>query len=163
MLNYKKEATDEKLIELGIRENIANKEIDIITIQYTDGRFSEGYTDDFSPTIPFFHLSQIADKSQAEDSKIYFDNIKLIYFIQSTEDNAVDNNDKCIPPFGPEIEVTFKDGEVLQGIMIESRPNGFGFFLLTDQNNIMRKVFVLDTAIKKIRDLKINHLQKKQI
>ena len=138
----------------GIKENIVQKELDIITIQHVDGRFSEGYTNDFSPTIPFFHLSQLAEKYQDEGKKIYFDTIKLIDFIQSVEDNSFEKCDTCTPPSGPTIEVTFKDGQVLQGMMIDSRPNGFGFFLFVNQNNRKRKVFLVDTAIQRIRDVK---------
>jgi hypothetical protein len=149
----KNSTNDKKKVNLRGEGKLVHSELDMIAIQDADGRFFEGYTDDFSPTIPFFHLFQTAEKFNNERQKIYFDNIKLIYFIRSVVDNSFHNGDTCIPPSGPTTEVTFKDGEVLQGIKIDSRPNGFGFFILTNQNNITRKVFMVDTAIQKIRDL----------
>lgn len=145
---------DKKKVNLRGEGKFVHRELDMITIQDADGRFFEGYTDDFSPTIPFFHLFQTAEKTNNESQKIYFDNIKLIYFIRSIVNNSFNNSDTCIPTSGPTTEVTFKDGEVLKGIMIDSRPNGFGFFLSTEQNNIPVKVFAVDTAIKKIQDFK---------
>ena len=138
----------------GIKEDIVQKELNLIAIQHVDGRFSKGYTNDFSPTIPFFHLAQIAEKSTDEGKKIYFDTIKLIDFSQSVEDNYFEKSDPCSPTSCPAIEVTFKDGEVLQGMMIDSRPNGFGFFLSVNQDNRKRKVFLVDSAIQRIRDVK---------
>jgi len=145
---------DEKMVNVGIKKNLDTKTLDRLEIQDTDGMFFKGCSDDFSPLIPFFHLYQDTEKSREKGAKIYLDNVKLIYFMRSTEDDSFEKSEKRIPPPGPTIEVTCKDGEVLQGIMIDSRPNGFGFFLLTNQNNITKRVFVVDTAIKKIRGLK---------
>jgi len=144
----------EKKVNLLLEGKIVDRDLDMIAIQFSDGSFCEGYTDDFSPTIPFFHLFQFSEKYQDKGLKIYFDNVKLIYFPGSNKDDFDNNSDKCLSPSRHEIEVTFKDGHVLRGIMIKSRPNSCGFSLLTGQNNSATRVFVVDAAIKKIRDLK---------
>ena len=73
VIDDKNLTNDTKKINVGREGKIVHGPLDMISIQYADGRFSEGYTDDFSPTIPFFHLSQITDKSHDENTKIFFD------------------------------------------------------------------------------------------
>ena len=129
---------------LGSRENNANDVMDTLIIRYKNGSFLEGYANDFTSAVPFFRLYGKDDKTKNEATKIYFDDIQLILFTRSIGQE---------PARKPKLEITFKDGEVLRGTITKSRPNGLGFFLSTEQNNIPVRVFVVDSAIKKIQYL----------
>jgi hypothetical protein len=145
---------DDAMIKIRTKEYINDIELEKVIIQDKGGRIFEGYTDNFSPSIPCFHIFQRSDESTYTHTKVYFDGLKLIFFEHDHEDIPFDNDDEHLPinqiSSGRKLEITFHDGEVIIGTWIDCSPNNHGFFLLTDGNNITKRVFVCNASIRKI-------------
>ena len=160
MYDYNEVATTDKIPSnkkesagLATNENFYKK----VTLQYKDGRLLTGYTNDFFPNIPFFHLFQPYDKPTDKDTIIYLDELKRISFDQNSKENIFHDTQHHSENKGitnDKVEIVFKDGEVLRGTIIDYRPNSFGFFLWTDINNVPMKAFVISSAMRKILEAK---------
>ncbi len=126
-----------------------------VVIRYADGRLVKGYTNDFFPNKPSFHVAEGAGDQGVEVS---VKDLKAVFFVKDFNGRPEHNERKDFikgkEPAGRKVEVTFVDGEVIVGATLGYDPVRSGFFVTPSdpQSNNMR-VFVLSSAVKDFRFL----------
>ncbi len=132
-----------------------NESIKIIA-RYTNGKIIKGYTPDFFPKKPFFHVYKSVFESENEGVKVHLKELKAVFFVKDFEGNPSHDERKEFAKdqnlHGRKIEITFRDSEILVGTTTGYDPHREGFFLfpVDPQSNNLR-VFVLSRAVKKVR------------
>jgi hypothetical protein len=129
-----------------------------IVVRYADGRLIKGYTNDFFPNKPLFHIRPIESDSANKGVEVFVKDLKAAFFVKDFIGNPAHNEKKDFTagqqPAGRKVEVTFTDNEVLIGTTLGYDPNRPGFFVTSadpESNNL--RVFVVSTAVKKFRYL----------
>ena len=129
-----------------------------IVVRYADGRVMKGYTQDFFPNKPQFHLFPAAAGPSGEAMTVLLKELKGVFFVRDFEGNPQHHEQKKFAegghPSGRKMEVTFVDGEVLVGATMGYDPQRPGFFLSPadpETNNL--RVFVVSAAVSKVRPL----------
>jgi len=129
-----------------------------IVLRYVDGKILKGYSLDFNPTRPFFHLQMQSQAPGNQPLKIELKDLKAVFFVKTYEGNKHHKKRKGFLPTdrlqGRKVEVTFVDDEVIQGATMGYDPQRLGFFLLpadSDSNNV--RIFVVSSAVKSFRFL----------
>ena len=130
-----------------------------IVLRHLSGKIMKGYSMDFNPNKSSFHLRQ--DPTGVSGDKpidLRIGDLKAIFFVKTFEGNPNHSERKSFVEgdklHGRKVEVTFVDGEVLQGSTLAYDPKRPGFFLFPpdpEGNNI--RVFVVSSAVKKFRYL----------
>ncbi len=128
-----------------------------VVAHFLDGSLLKGYVQDFNPLTPIFHLL----KDTAPGTKpilVKTVDLKALFFVKTLAGNREYNERKLFNeddhPQGRRIEITFKDGEVLQGSALGYDPQRPGFFLLPVDpysNNI--RIYVVINNVEKLRFL----------
>jgi hypothetical protein len=122
-----------------------------VIIRHQDGRVTKGFTLDFSPGRPKFHLTPVGENQQM--CEILTDSLKAIFYVKSFEGDPRPNHSPSTPTAesmqqpGLKIKVTFKDGEEMLGTCNGYSPDRPGFFMLptgNDCNNM--RVYVVKAA-----------------
>lgn len=125
-----------------------------IVVRYADRRILKGYTNDFFPDKPSFHLFQnrlIPTKWE----NIILEEVKAVFIVKDFKGNPSRDKSKTLSNeeiiHGRKVKVTFTDGETLVGTTISYDPHKLGFFLfpMDPQSNNLR-VFVVFKAAKNI-------------
>jgi hypothetical protein len=125
--------------------------------RYADGRLIKGYTYDFHPARPRFHV--FPDPSVVESpTRVVLEDLKAVFFVRDHAGDARYNERKHFlrgeQPGPRHVEVAFRDGEVLVGIAEDFKPGGAGFFLTpVDPRSNNLRVFVVDRAMRGVRFL----------
>ena len=127
-----------------------------VVLRYSDGAIMKGYTEDFHPDNPTFHFHE--DPQGSSPTEMAVDGLKALFLVRSFEGNPRYNERKAFTEedksYGEKVEVTFGDGEVMQGSRVGCQPQGPGFLLLPSDpksNNIL--VFAVSTAVRHFRYL----------
>ncbi len=128
-----------------------------VVIRYADGKLIKGYTNDFFPNKPLFHVHPIEIESGTKVVDVFVKELKAVFFAKDFTGNPAHNEKNQFEgpqPPGRKVEVTFADGEVLVGATLGYDPNRLGFFVTPadPQSNNLR-VFVVCTAVRKFRYL----------
>jgi hypothetical protein len=129
-----------------------------VVMRYANGRIIKGYTNDFFPNKPMFHVRPIESQPTDKDVEVYLKELKAIFFVKDFMGNPAYNEKKDFvenqQSSGRKVEVTFKDGEVLVGTTLGYDPNRLGFFVtpIDEQSNNLR-AFVVAAAVRKFRFL----------
>jgi hypothetical protein len=129
-----------------------------VVVRYADGRIIKGYTNDFFPNKPMFHIRPVDSEPAHKGTEIIVAELKAVFFVKDFAGNpAYDERKHFIEGqtiSGRKIEVTFKDNEVLVGTTLGYDPQRIGFFLIPadpDSNNI--RAFAVVTAVSNFRYL----------
>ena len=126
-----------------------------IIARYADGKISKGYTHDFFPNKPFFHVHEASGDSSGEGTKVLLKELKAVFFVRDFEgDPSYDERKEFAKgqnPHGRKIEVLFKDGEKLVGTTTGYDPRRDGFFLfpVDPQSNNLR-AYIISSAVQKV-------------
>ena len=127
-----------------------------IVVRFQDGKMVKGYTQNFFPNRPVFHVLPINAASGTETVEIRVSELKAVFFVRDFMGNKGYDERKVIDPGekvqGRLIEVTFRDGEVLVGSTTGYDPKRPGFFFFPvdpKSNNI--KAYILSSAIRGVR------------
>ena len=136
-----------------------------IVIRFADGRIEKGYSQDFFPNKPVFHLFKSLSKGAANHKEIHLANLKAIFFVKTFAGNPDYKERKRFVEGdiaqGRKAEVVFLDGEILQGSVLGYDPNSPGFFLFpSDPKSNNQRVFVINSAVKNFRYLEEVTVQK---
>jgi hypothetical protein len=125
-----------------------------IVARFADGRIKKGCTWDFSPSRRIFHIAIDRDGQPTDMEQVDLADLKAVYFVKTfagtpdyAERKEFADGDR---PKGPKVEVTFADGEILQGSVLRYKTQETGFFLFPvdpDSNNLA--IFAVNTAVKK--------------
>jgi hypothetical protein len=129
-----------------------------IVARFRDGRIEKGYTQDFFPSKPTFHLSKSLNKDSSGMERISLVDLKGVFFVKSFAGDPSYEEQKepigQVARIGRNVEVTFLDGEVIAGSALSYNPTDFGFFLFPpDPRNNNSKIFVINKAVKDCRYL----------
>jgi len=122
-----------------------------IVVRYLDGRLLKGYTGDFLPTKPVFHLAPFDALPTEKPVQVQVSELKAVFFVKSLTGNR-DYNEKLEftpgkPVVGRKIRVVFKDGEILVGTTQGYDPSRIGFFLIpVDPQSNNERCFVVGRA-----------------
>lgn len=129
-----------------------------IVVRYANGKTLKGYSQDFSPLSPHFHVRKDGIAGPEGGQQVFVRDLKAVFFVRNfAGDNAYEERKSFVAGkslSGRKIEVIFKDGEVLVGTTTgydTSRP-GFFLFPADDRGNNTR-AFVVTAAIKNVRFL----------
>jgi len=126
-----------------------------IVVRFADGRIVKGYTHDFYPNKPLFHMASSIDDISKEEAIIQIKDLKAVFCVKEFTGDASYNEKKAFcatdQAHGRKIEVQFKDGEILVGTTVGYTPDRLGFFLLpVDAKGNNERVFIVSAAVKKV-------------
>ena len=125
-----------------------------LVVRYLDGRVLKGHTLDFSSTKDSFHLLPLDDPLASIEVRL--SQIKAVFFVRDflgqREYDVRPEFDGSHPVMGKKIQVTFNDGEVLEGTSEVYMPNRKGFILFpADRQSNAEKVFVVNSSVKEVK------------
>jgi len=130
-----------------------------IVARFADGRIKKGCTWDFSPNKRIFHIAIDHDGQPTAMEQVDLADLKAVYFVKTfagapdyAERKEFADGDS---PKGPKVEVTFADGEILQGSVLRYKTKETGFFLFpVDPKSNNLAIFAVNAAVKKFRYLR---------
>jgi hypothetical protein len=129
-----------------------------VIMRYANGKLIKGYTNDFFPNKPLFHVQSIESQPTDKGVEVYVKELKAVCFVKDFVGNAAYDEIRHLAEgqqySGRKVEVTFADGEVLVGSTMGYDPSRLGFFVtpVDPQSNNLR-VFVISAAVKNFRFL----------
>jgi hypothetical protein len=129
-----------------------------IVARFLNGQIKKGYSQDFFPNKPVFHLSGDTKATPGEPEQVHLNELKAVFFVKNFSGNPDYEEQKRFAEgdkaSGRKVEITFVDGEVLQGSVLGYNPQKAGFFLfLADPKGNNARVFVVKDAVKNFRYL----------
>ena len=120
----------------------------LVAVRYLDGRVIKGWTADFNPQRPLFHVSE-SERSPVVTVRL--PELKAVFFVRTPGGNADHEERKDFElRQTPErqVWVQFKDGEELAGFSSSPASGGAGFYLMpADPDSNMERAYVLRAAI----------------
>jgi hypothetical protein len=124
-----------------------------IVARYLDGRMVKGFTQDFNPNKPAFHIFSQEASSARESMEVLVKDLKAVFFVRDfigkpdyDERKSFAEGEK---PAGRVVEVKFTDGEVLVGSTLGYDPNRPGFFIFpADPKSNNARVFVVSKSAR---------------
>ena len=127
-----------------------------IVARYLDGKMIKGFTQDFSPNKPAFHIFPL--DAPNESVEILLKELKAVFFVRDFAGRPeYDERKHFTPeerPSGRIVEVTFVDGEVMVGSTVAYDPKRPGFFIFpADPQGNNARVFALSKAVRTVRYL----------
>lgn len=129
-----------------------------IVVRYTDGTTLKGFTQNFFPNKPTFHLTPCESNEVKGIVEVRLDRLKAIFFVRDFVGDKTFQEKKRIAegekPQGRLIEVTCRDGEMILGTTTGYDPKRPGFFLFpVDRNSNNVKAYIVSAAVAKARFL----------
>ena len=131
-----------------------------IVVHDKNGRLFKGYSYDFSPNKPHFHLSPSVARLSPRDEavQVRIKDLKAVFFVKDFAGDPSYNERKCFAederPPGRKLEVKFSDGEMLVGSTMAYDRRRPGFFLIpADPKSNNLKVFAVSRAVTSVRFL----------
>ena len=126
-----------------------------IVVRYQDGRILKGYTVDFLPTRPTFHVTLIDAPQDAKPLVIRMEEVKAIFFVKDFVGNRERKQAQDFPAgkpvVGRKIRVVFQDGETLVGTTQGYDPTRPGFFVIpADPASNNDRCFVVTRATQQV-------------
>ncbi|MGQ9702497.1 MAG: DUF6982 domain-containing protein [bacterium] len=129
-----------------------------VVVHYLDHHIERGYTSDFRPDKPLFHLI-VKEKDKEKSVAVKIANLKAVFFVKELlgrsrtrpvhKKTFNDIEDKNL--IGKKVKVEFVDGEVLYGITMGYSPQRQGFFFNPiDQESNNERIFAVLSAVKDI-------------
>jgi Ca2+-binding RTX toxin-like protein len=126
-----------------------------IVVRFRDGKIIKGYTGDFLPTKPAFHITPLDAPDGTKPFLVQVADLKAVFFVKDLVGNPAHSErlefrpDK--PPVGKKIRVVFNDGEILVGTTQGYDPTRVGFFLVpADHESNNERCFVVGSAAAKV-------------
>jgi hypothetical protein len=134
---------------------MAMGENNLVVARYRNGQVVKGYTRDFFPERPLFH---VLPRGGSQPVPVRTAELKGVFFVRDLLGNRLRHKNRRFPALDPgpqsgrRIAVLFEDGELLVGhsqTYSVERP-GFFVFPLDPQGNNLR-VYVLRAAVKQVK------------
>ena len=127
-----------------------------IVARYRDGRVRKGYTENFFPNKPKFHLRPLGAAATVEAEEVQLGELKAVFFVRDFSGDRVYKERKTLmegeKTQGRVIEVTFADGETLVGTTMGYDPRRPGYFIFPiDPKTNNLKIFVVSAAVRSSR------------
>ncbi|HYQ48542.1 MAG TPA: hypothetical protein VEP69_05715 [Thermodesulfovibrionales bacterium] len=129
-----------------------------VIIRYLDGRLIKGFTNDFSPNKPQFHVRPADAGPTDRGVDVQIRDLKAVFFVKDFAGDPAYHEKKEFSSLqqavGRKMEVTFKDGEVMVGSTMGHDPKRPGFFLTpADPQCNMLRVYIIAGAVTRFRFL----------
>ena len=129
-----------------------------IVVRYRDGKIVKGFTQNFFPNKPVFHVVPLEGGGSTPPLEISMADLKAVFFVRDFAGNKALKERKHLAegekPHGRLIEVTCVDGEVIVGTTTGYDPVRPGFFLFpVDQKSNNVKAYIVSAAVRKVRQL----------
>ena len=136
---------------LASRAVIGNK----VVARYRDGRVVKGFTQDFLPNRPAFHLAPEEGPAAGKPVLVELAALKAVFFVKDLQGDPrrVDRHefDPAKPVIGRKVRVVFTDGETILGTTHGYQPGCPGFFLApADPQSNADRCFVVTAATQAI-------------
>ena len=129
-----------------------------IVVRYRNGKILKGYTQNFFPNKPVFHVNRHGGTGPGDVVEVNLDDLKAVFFVRDFMGNAKHVDRKQLAPGerpqGRLMEVTCSDGEVMVGTTTGYDPKRPAFFLFPidpSSNNV--RVFMVTSAVRTARFL----------
>ena len=131
-------------------------EVNKIVARYRDGRVRKGYTENFFPDKPKFHLRPLGAADPGKSEEVTLGELKAVFFVRDFSGDRVYKERKTLmegeKTQGRVVEVTFVDGEVLVGTTMGYDPRRPGYFIFPiDPKTNNLKIFVVSAAVRSSR------------
>jgi len=129
-----------------------------IVVRYQSGKILKGYTQNFFPNKPMFHVNLLGASGSGDLVEVILEDLKAVFFVRDFTGNAKHVERKQLAPGdrpqGRLMEVTCKDGEVMVGTTTGYDPNRPAFFLFPiDPSTNNMRVFMVTSAVRTTRFL----------
>ena len=129
-----------------------------IVVRYKTGKILKGYTQNFFPNKPMFHLNPLGATGSGHLVEVMVEELKAIFYVRDFTGNAKHVDKKQLAPGerpqGRLMEVACLDGEVIVGTTTGYDPKRSGFFLFPiDPSANNARVFMVINAVKAARFL----------
>lgn len=129
-----------------------------VVLRYLDGKLIKGYTNDFLPNKPSFHVHPVETGLTDKGIEVVVNQLKAIFFVKDfTGDPSYTDRKHSAEskqPVGRKVEVKFVDGEVMVGFTVGYDPKRPGFFLTpTDSEVNNLRVYAVSSAVRAVRFL----------
>ena len=127
-----------------------------IVARFKDGQIMKGFTNDFLPTKPTFHLNTAAEGSPAKSVEVRIADLKAIFFVKDLDSKAQPHThgqdfDPAKPAIGRKIRVVFQDGEILTGTTQGYDASRPGFFVIpADPRSNNDRCFVVKASTQQV-------------
>jgi hypothetical protein len=127
-----------------------------VVVRYADGRLVKGYTFDFGPAQPRFHVFEQPSASGAS-TLVLVRELKAVFFVRDFIGNPARQDDHKFPSgetARTHVEVRFRDGEMMVGTADSPADDPQGFFLIPadpESNNL--RVYVVAASTRAIYPL----------
>jgi hypothetical protein len=129
-----------------------------IVVRYRNGTVVKGFTQNFFPNKPVFHVVPQVGGVPKEPLEVSMDQLKAVFFVRDFIGNRT-HKERKQPGEGDRlqgrlIEVTCEDGELLVGSTTGYDPKRAGFFLFpVDPHSNNLKVYLVSASVRKVRYL----------
>ncbi len=128
----------------------------LVVARYLDGRTVKGTTQDFVPARTHFHIFPQGDQA-ARAVLIDFKDLKAIFFVKNYDGDPKHKEEYSFDRakgHGRKAVVMFHDREMIAGYTMGYHQDRPGFFLLpAEPNSNNERVFIINAAVKVIRNL----------
>lgn len=129
-----------------------------IIARFRDGDMAKGYSRNFFPNKPSFHISEDGSMASSDAEELFVEDLKAVFFVKAFEGNPEYEERKTYnegeKSQGRKVEVTFVDGEKMQGSVLGYNANQQGFFLFpVDPRSNNDRTFIINDAVKEFRYL----------
>ena len=129
-----------------------------IVVRYQNGKILKGYTQNFFPNKPMFHINPLDATGSGHLVEVMVEELKAVFYVRDFTGNAKHVDKKQLAPGdrpqGRLMEVTCTDGEVIVGTTTGYDPKRPGFFLFPiDASSNNERVFMVTSAVGTARFL----------
>jgi len=129
-----------------------------IVVRYRNGRIVKGFTQNFFPNKPVFHVLPREGNAAQAPLEVVVEQLKAVFFVRDFIGDRTFKERKQLAagdkPQGRLIEVTFEDGEMMVGATTGYDPKRPGFFVFpVDPAGNNQKAFVPAASVRKVRFL----------
>jgi hypothetical protein len=126
-----------------------------VVARFMDGNLIKGYTNDFFPKKPSFHVCKDPSDKGVE---VAVRDLKALFFVKDFDGNPAHkrklNFDEGKPYQGRKALITFHDGEKIAGTVLSYEKNRPGFFIVpVDEESNNTRAFVSTAAVKDLEFL----------
>ena len=123
-----------------------------IVAHFQDGRVLKGFTNDFLPAKPQFHMTVDEQGKGGPPLQVQVSELKALFFVKTFEGDPQHHvsNDPAQASPGRKLRVVFKDGEVMVGTTQgydRSRP---AFFVIPVDKGNNERCFVVASAVQEV-------------
>jgi small nuclear ribonucleoprotein (snRNP)-like protein len=127
-----------------------------VVVRYRNGKIIRGYTQNFFPNKPVFHVRPYDSKNPDDSTEVAIDDLKAVFFVRDFFGNPGHREMKTVPedkkPQGRILEVRCTDGEVIIGTTTgyDIKRSGFFLFPIDPHWNNM-KAYIVSNAVSNVR------------